>query len=161
MAELVRICFIGVGATLIMDLWSFILRRFGVASLDYALVGRWIGHFARGRFVHDAIAQSQPLKGEEWLGWAAHYAIGVAFAATFAMLIDGDWFSNPRPEVAILFGLVTVLLPFFVMQPALGFGVAASRTPDPLVARVKSLMTHAVFGFGLYLSASVLVLFDR
>ena len=161
MGELVRACFIGVGATLIMDLWTFILLRFGVTSLDYALVGRWIGHFGRGRFAHDAIAQSQPVKGEEWMGWAAHYAIGIAFAGIFATIVERDWFSNPRPEVAILFGLVTVLLPFLVMQPALGFGVAASRAPDPLTARVKSVATHAVFGFGLYLSALLLAPFAR
>lgn len=153
MTEVVRIGFIGAGATLIMDLWALILRRLGVVSLDYALVGRWIGHCVRGRFVHDSIARAQPVKGEKGLGWTAHYAIGIAFAGIFAGIVDGDWFSNPRPEVAVLFGLVTVLFPFLVMQPALGFGVAASHTPDPLSARLKSLATHTVFGLGLYLSA--------
>jgi hypothetical protein len=32
-------------------------------------------------------------------------------------------------------------------------GVASSRTPRPAQARLKSLMTHSVFGVGLYLSA--------
>jgi hypothetical protein len=49
--------------------------------------------------------------------------------------------------------LATVLFPFLIMQPSLGLGVAASRTPNPMQARLKSLVTHTVFGIGLYLSA--------
>ncbi len=36
---------------------------------------------------------------------------------------------------------------------AVVIGPAASRTPNPMQARVKSLATHTVFGAGLYLSA--------
>jgi hypothetical protein len=39
------------------------------------------------------------------------------------------------------------------MQPSLGLGIAASRTANPMQARLKSLGTHAVFGVGLYASA--------
>lgn len=39
------------------------------------------------------------------------------------------------------------------MQPGMGFGVAASKTPKPNVARLRSLAAHTVFGFGLYLAA--------
>ncbi|MCA3843725.1 MAG: DUF2938 family protein, partial [Burkholderia sp.] len=47
---------IGAGATLVMDLWTLFRRRaFGIPSLDYALVGRWIGHMMHGRFRHVSI----------------------------------------------------------------------------------------------------------
>ena len=157
MAEWTRIVFIGIAATVVMDLWALAARNlFGIATLDYRLVGRWIAHFGQGRFAHDAIALAEPVKGEKWLGWAAHYAIGLAFAWLFALLVVPDWFANPTPEVAVMFGLVTVLVPWLIMQPAFGFGVAASNTPDPLSARLRNLATHAVFGLGLYLSALVL-----
>ena len=35
---LLRVVLIGVGATLMMDLWALVLRRFGVPSLDFALL---------------------------------------------------------------------------------------------------------------------------
>lgn len=36
---------LGVGATVLMDLWAVAQKRlFNVPSLDYAMVGRWIGH---------------------------------------------------------------------------------------------------------------------
>jgi hypothetical protein len=35
----------------------------------------------------------------------------------------------------------------------MGAGVAASRTPRPNVARMQSIVTHTIFGFGLYAAA--------
>ena len=157
MPEMLRVALIGIGATVLIDLWALALGRLlGVQGLDYRLVGRWIGHFGHGRFTHDTIFDAHPTRNERLLGWLAHYATGIAFAALFAMAVDADWFAHPRPEIAVLFGVATVTVPFFIMQPALGLGIAASRTPDPLTARVKSVITHAAFGLGLYFSASFL-----
>jgi hypothetical protein len=55
----------------------------------------------------------------------------------------------------LIVGIVTVAAPFLVMQPAMGAGLAARRTPKPNAARVQSLVNHAVFGVGLYASAWV------
>jgi hypothetical protein len=35
----------------------------------------------------------------------------------------------------------------------MGGGFAASRSPDPVAARLRSLGSHLVFGLGLYLIA--------
>jgi hypothetical protein len=62
--------------------WALRARRaFGIRGLDYALLGRWIGHFPRRRFVHERIASADPIRGERALGWAAHYSIAIAFAS--------------------------------------------------------------------------------
>ncbi|MFV3307868.1 DUF2938 domain-containing protein [Pseudomonas sp. NY15181] len=149
---------IGILATLLMDGWTLLLKRvFGVPSLDYAMVGRWIGHMRHGRFRHTAIGKAPAIAGERALGWIAHYLIGIGFAGALLMLSGPDWLSRPGPLPALLFGLVTVALPYLVMQPALGLGIAASRTPAPGKARIKSLGTHLVFGVGLYLGALVAV----
>lgn len=43
-----------------------------------------------------------------------------------------------------------------------GIGIAASRTPRPNAARLQSLLTHAVFGLGLYVAAwAALLLFEK
>jgi hypothetical protein len=57
---------------------------------------------------------------------------------------------------ALLFGVGTVLVPFLVMQPSFGLGIASSKAPNPTAARLRSLMAHAVFGVGLYLCAATL-----
>ena len=46
---LFSIVLIGVGATLVMDMWTLLLKRLGVTTLNYAMVGRWAGHLLRGR----------------------------------------------------------------------------------------------------------------
>lgn len=157
---LLRVVLVGVGATLVMDGWGLVLRRiYGVAGLDYRLVGRWIGHLPAGRFSHDGIGKAAPVRGEAAIGWMAHYAIGIAFAAGLVAAAGRDWLEAPTVGPALLAGLITVAAPFLIMQPALGLGVAASRTPDPTAARLRSLITHLVFGAGLYAAARMIAAF--
>ena len=145
---------IGAGATAVMDIWAVIQRRcFGVPSLNYGMVGRWIGHFPRGRFLHDRIAEAVPVRGERVIGWAAHYAIGVVFAALLLAIWGIEWARQPSLAPALLVGVVTVLVPFLIMQPGMGIGIAASKTPKPNLMRLRSLVAHISFGVGLYLSA--------
>ena len=153
-----RAVFIGVGATVLMDLWALLLRRLGVRSLDFALLGRWVGHLARGQWRHASIAQATPVRGERWLGWSAHYAIGVSFAALLLAAFGLEWARSPSLLPALGVGVVTVVAPLFVLQPALGLGVASSKTPTPLFNGVKSVVTHTVYGLGLYLAARAIAL---
>lgn len=144
---------IGVGATAVMDVWAAALRRVGVPSLDFALLGRWIGHLPDGRFLHGSIAKAAPVRGELLLGWGAHYSIGVTFAALLLAVFGLGWARSPTAGPALLVGVVTVVAPLFVLQPALGAGVLSLRTPRPLFNSLKSVATHTVFGAGLYLAA--------
>jgi hypothetical protein len=151
---IMRAVFIGIGATVVLDLWAVFLKRvFGTASLDWAMVGRWVGHFADGRFVHDKIAQASPIRGERAIGWCVHYATSIVFAALLLTLVGLGWARQPTFLPALIFGIATVVAPFFIMQPGMGAGIAASKTPNPTIARLRSLMTHTVFGVGLYASA--------
>ena len=146
-----QVLFTGLGATALMDVAMIARKRvFGVALPDYGLVGRWLGHMPRGRFVHPRIAAAAAVDGERWIGWSAHYAIGVAFAALLYGVAGAAWFHAPTICIALTVGIGTVAAPFFVMQPAMGAGIAANRTPRPTAARVQSIATHAIFGLGLY-----------
>lgn len=149
--------FVGLGATLMMDIWALFLRRaFGISSLSFCLVGRWLGHMPAGEFRHASIAAAAKKPAECTLGWLAHYLIGAVFSLMLVIATSGNWLARPSLLPAVLLGVCTVVFPFFVMQPAFGLGIAAANTPKPAQARLKSLMTHAVFGIGLYLSALAL-----
>lgn len=150
--------FIGAGATLVIDGWAALLRRFGVPSLNFALLGRWIGHLLRGRLTHESIAKASPVRGELWLGWVAHYAIGISFAGVLLATFGLAWARSPTLGPALLVGIGTVVAPLFVLQPALGAGIASSRTPTPVFNTLKSLTTHTVFGVGLFVAALVAAL---
>jgi hypothetical protein len=148
---------VGLGATLLIDLWALFLRRgFDIPSLNYCLLGRWLLHMPSGTIVHSSIAAARQKPHECTLGWVAHYLIGTALALAFVLLATGSWLEHPTPLPALAFGVATTLVPYLVMQPSFGLGIAASKTPNPLRARLKSLMTHTVFGIGLYLWAVLL-----
>jgi hypothetical protein len=156
-SDVVDALLIGVGATMLMDLWNLLLKRaFGLPSLDYCLLGRWISHMPAGTLRHASISAAAPKPFECPVGWMAHYSIGMAFALVFVMLVSGEWLARPTLVPALLFGIATVVFPYFIMQPSLGLGVAASRAPRPAQARLKSLVSHAVFGAGLYVVSLVL-----
>ncbi|RSZ45916.1 MULTISPECIES: DUF2938 domain-containing protein [unclassified Variovorax] len=149
----------GIGATAVMDLWAIARKRLlGVPSLDYALVGRWLAYLPRGRFRHNPIAASPPVRSERLIGWVAHYGIGVTFAAVLLAGWGPAWASHPTLGPAMIVGIGSVAAPFLVMQPGMGAGIAASRTPRPMVARLHSLVTHAVFGLGLHAAGWVAAL---
>ncbi|MDR7091766.1 MULTISPECIES: DUF2938 domain-containing protein [Cellvibrio] len=148
--------FIGVGATAIMDLWAIVLRRaFNIQSLSFCLVGRWFSHMREGIFRHEKIGAAEKRTGECAIGWVAHYLIGIAYAFVLVLPASGAWLISPSLMPALALGIVTVIFPFFMMQPAFGLGIAAAKAPNPMQARAKSLMSHTVFGAGLYLSALV------
>jgi len=152
-----RILLIGIGATALTDIWGLLLQRLGIPTLNFAFLGRWIGHLPQGRWFHERIAATAPVKGERWMGWGAHYAIGVAFAALCVSLYGLEWARSPSLLPALSVGIGTVVAPLFVLQPALGAGIASSKTPTPLFNSLKTLTTHAIFGLGLYLAALVTV----
>lgn len=140
---------VGVGATAFMDLASLVRSKFGAPRPDYGLVGRWVAHAARGQAAQGAIAKAAPVKGEALIGWGAHYLIGIGFAALLLIVWPG-WETQPTLLPALLVGVGTVFAPFLIMQPGMGAGFFASRTPNPNAARLRSLITHASFGLGLY-----------
>ena len=151
MEWIIEIALCGIIATLLVDLWSLARGAlFGTPLPNYRLVGRWIAHMRRGRYLHDSIAKAAPARGEAFIGWAAHYLIGVAFTWLLLAVVGPAWLGRPTFWPALLFGVATVAAPFLVMQPAMGAGFAASRTPRPGAARLQSLITHLVFGLGLY-----------
>jgi hypothetical protein len=143
---------LGLGATLTFDLWALFLKyAFNIPPSNICLVGRWLRYMPEGTFIHSNIASAPQKSAECAVGWIAHYIIGIMFAIAFIALSGNSWLQHPTLIPAIVFGVVTVLLPFFIMQPAFGLGFAASKTSNPMQARLRSLMNHTAFGFGLYL----------
>lgn len=151
MAPLIATVLVGVIATAIMDLWGIARRPLlGWPRPDHRLIGRWFAYMPRGRFRHTPIAASAPLPGELLIGWTAHYLVGITFAALLVGIRGDAWLARPTLGPALLVGVVTVAAPLLLMQPAMGAGLAGARTPHPARTRLQSLLTHAIFGLGLY-----------
>ncbi|ENX31846.1 hypothetical protein F889_03736 [Acinetobacter colistiniresistens] len=151
---------LGIGTTILMDLWLLIIKKLNQPILNFTLLGRWVGWMLRGKFRHQSIAQSPAIRHESALGWLAHYSVGILFAFGFILMVGKQWLLQPQFYSAFCFGLITVLMPFLIMQPAMGAGIASSKTPHPLQNRLRSLLNHAIFGCSLYLMAQLLQRFN-
>ena len=142
----------GICATAVMDSWSAIRKSLlGIAPPNYAMVGRWLAYMPQGQFRHNAIGAAPAKPAEASIGWLAHYLTGIAYAGLLLAWQGAAWIREPTLGPALLVGIATVAAPFLLMQPGMGAGIAASRTPAPNQARRQSLLNHGVFGIGLYL----------
>lgn len=145
---------IGIGATAIMDLWLLLLKKWHVPTMNFALLGRWVGHVVRGRWSHDGMARSAPIRHELAIGWLAHYAIGLGFGILHVAVFGTAWLADPTLLPALTTGVATAVAPLFILQPAMGSGIASSKTPAPVLNSCKSLLNHCVFGGGIYLAGA-------
>ena len=86
---------VGLGATLVMDLWTVFLKRaFNIPSPNYCFVGRWLRHMTDGVFKHPSIAAAAQKPAECTIGWIAHYTIGALFALARVALTTPNGYSR-------------------------------------------------------------------
>ena len=155
----VRGVMIGVAATAVLDAWIALLKTaFGMPSRSWALVGRWVGYFPRGRFVHESIANAAPIRHELALGWVFHYFVGALYGVLLVAIGGIEWARSPSLLPALVVSLLMLAAPFFLMDPAMGGGFAASKSLNPTAARLRGLMNHTVFGVALYGAARLAAL---
>lgn len=147
---------IGVGATVVFDLWVRLLVSLGLPGANWTLAGRWFAHIPRGRIHHDSIAASPSIAGETAVGWVMHYVTGIVFAAALILIWGLEWTRDPTPGPALTVGIITVLLGWLVMSPGMGGGIAGQKRPDRWTLRAVQLANHVVFGLGLWGSALLL-----
>src|SRR5215475_6497380 len=151
---------VGLLATVTMDIVAVMALRFGIAGRGPRrtgpdLIGRWIGYLLRGKFRHTDILQTLPLRGELVLGLAAHYSIGIVLTLVYLGLLV---VAHARPTVlsAILYGMATTVLPWFLMFPSQGMGWLGRNAPDDAHLARVSLFNHIIFGLGIALWMAVI-----
>jgi hypothetical protein len=151
MEFLIRAIVIGAGATVLLDIWAQLLQRVaGWPAPNWAMPGRWFAHLLRGQVAHEDIGRAQPVANELAIGWAFHYAVGILFAAVLLALWGLGWSRSPTFGPALIVGLVTVGCGWFILQPGMGAGIAASKKPNAWTIRALNIVGHIVFAIGLY-----------
>ena len=148
---------IGVGATVTMDVLGSGVRKLGLAAgAKGQWVGRWYLGIARGRFAHANIAASPEQPGEQRAALVGHYAIGIALAVLYVVGAGTLSVSPGGFPLALGYGLVTCVFPWFLVFPALGFGWFGRKGPPELRLFTASLLNHLSYGFGLWWVAQAL-----
>jgi hypothetical protein len=148
---------VGVAATVTMDVLASASRKVGlVAGAKGQWVGRWYLGIARGQFVHSNIATAPEHPGEKRAALVGHYVIGVTLAVLY--VIGTGWVSLLPSSflVAVGYGLATCVFPWFLVFPALGFGLFGRKGPPEFKLFISSLMNHLFYGLGLWWIAMLL-----
>ncbi len=149
-----RCVLIGLGGTVLMDLWAILLSFLpGLSKPNWAPVGRWFWHLRNGTVFHDDIGKAEPYAHELALGWIGHYAVGIIYGFLPLVIAGTAWLATPTFLPAFVVGIVTVGAGWFLLQPGLGIGWAASKTPNPNKVRFLNLVSHTVFAAGMYWTA--------
>lgn len=144
----------GIGGTIFMDIWAIALHKFfHQPAPNWAPVGRWFWHLPKGKVFHDTIANAQPYEHELALGWIAHYAVGILYGIILALVVSPQWFAEPSFIQPWIVGIVTVGAGWFLLQPGLGIGWAASKLPNPTKARIMNVAAHTIFAIGMFVMA--------
>jgi Protein of unknown function (DUF2938) len=124
----------GILGAVLMDITETAMARVGVCSgVNVALVGRW-------------------LPCEAGVGWAFHFLVGGgAVALIYPLAVLSLGVSDPLPPIlgGLLFGVLTSLLPWFVLLPAFGWGWFGRRGPRGANALLASPLSHIPYGLGV------------
>lgn len=143
----------GLIATVTIDLWATLANRMlDWPRTNWAMVGRWLGHLTSGKLVHESIGSSAPIGHESLVGWVFHYVVGCIYASVYLAYVDAVQMGRPTLVTAIVFGLITILSPWLILQPGLGLGICATKAPRPKLVRLQNLIIHTLFGAALYYS---------
>ena len=149
----------GVAATVTMDVLASVFRKVGLtAGAKGQWVGRWYLGIARGRFIHSNITVAPEQTGEKRAALIGHYTIGIALAVFYIAVAGWLGVSPDGFLVALAYGFSTGVFPWFLVFPALGFGLFGLKGPPELRLFTSSLMNHLSYGFGLWWIAQVLPL---
>lgn len=151
MEVVIKTLILGVFATVAIDIWAtFSNRIFSFPRTNWAMVGRWLGHFPSGKFVHNPVSSASAVQYENIPGWGFHYIIGIVYAFCYVAFVV--WFMEGKPTLlsSWFFGLVTMLSPWLIMQPGLGLGLCANKAPQPNMVRLQNFAIHSIFGVALY-----------
>lgn len=152
---------VGVVANITMDIGYWILEAFTGIVPDWHILGRWIGHTFQGDFTLYGIKKLSPIAHEQMLGWAGHYAIAIVYGFIYLFVVSRLLHRKPSLLSALIIAWCFMVMPFLLLQPAVGMGYFAMNTPRPWVAQLFTFCSHTVFGLGLYFGCLVLKWFHK
>jgi hypothetical protein len=152
---------VGLLSTITMDLAALIMIISGMVRLgSYQIVpnllGRWVAAIPTGTLVHSSILETPPFSHEKVVGLLCHYLIGVTLTSLFVYPHIRIWHRKIELRSAILYGIATCIFPYFIMFPAMGFGVMALKLKAAGTLMSVSFLNHVAFGLGIFAWSNLL-----
>lgn len=152
MKIILKTVLIGIAGTFTTDIWTLILKFFGIHSHGLLIVGHWVTF-------HLPLSLQNQFAGKELvIGWIAHYCLGISFAFLLVLIYGKKWFQNPSVFIALMLGCITFVLSLFVIQPILGFGIAFSKYANQPIILLKVVGFHIIYSIGLYIASKIMII---
>ena len=143
----------GIFSTLIMDIGFVFLKvtKIVKGSMEPQYLGRWILNMFNGEFSQENIRIATQMNLEIPVSLVAHYLIGIFLVGIFLLLINKIKIFPGSIYMGLVFGWITILLPWFFFYPCIGFGFMGLDTPEGSNNIVYSIIYHSFFGLGITL----------
>jgi hypothetical protein len=140
----------GVLGTVVMDALNLLIARTGIITkLDVRMIGRASYGWTRGRFLYKHPGEMPQSSSELIYGYVTHYTIGMVLAITYLigwdLLIGGP----ASLEWAVLYGVATTAVAYFVLFPSIGLGVCGRHSPHGIKLPLSTLTNHLFYGLGV------------
>ena len=145
--EIFHIVIIGIVSCLAMDMWQRLLKLlYSINPSDWSVVGRWFVLVVSERQIYNpTIDQVAPIKNELIIGWIVHYSVAILYSIFFYILLEYGICSASLIN-GIIFGLISVVVPWLFFMPVLGKGFLGMKTPSPLMACSLAVGSHIAIG---------------
>ena len=145
--EIFHIVIIGIVSCVVMDLWQRLLKLlYSINPSDWSVVGRWFVLVVSDRQIYNpTIDQVAPIKNELIIGWTVHYSVAILYSIFFYILLEYGICTASLIN-GIIFGLISVVVPWFFFMPVLGKGFLGMKTPSPLMACSLAVGSHIAIG---------------
>ena len=145
--EIFHIIVVGIVSCVVMDVWQRLLKLlYGINTSDWSVVGRWfVLVFSERKIYNPTIDQVAPIKNELMIGWTVHYSVAILYSIFFYILLEYGICSASLIN-GIIFGLISVVVPWFFFMPVLGKGFLGMKTPSPLMACSLAVGSHIAIG---------------
>ena len=158
MELLFEIIAVGVFSCVIFDVWQRIFKLLtGIPPSNWAMVGRWLLNLIKSHqiFVKN-ITTVRSYDSELKIGWFFHYLVAILYAFVYFLLMNLG-IVNPGVVDGLIFGVISVIVPWFFFLPALGNGILAKKTPEPIKVCSLALMMHTIFGTAIGIGFQILM----
>lgn len=143
---------VGIGSTLVLDLWGLILFKLkGMTPTDWGSVGRWLLGLRQGKWVATQGDNRPPSVVEKVSGWTFHYLVGIAYAVIVVIGWGMPFIDTPTFPPLFLVGIVlSSIAGLTLFMPAMGAGFCGRKIPNQANAILMMLIAHTIFALGQY-----------
>jgi hypothetical protein len=150
---IIEMFLMGIFATFIMDFLAGFLSKQNLihSFITPEEIGRWFLYIFRGKFTHKDIHKTPALKNEKLWCLISHYLIGIVLAGTYLSIEIIEPTIRNQAYVSLIFGIATVIFPWFWLLPSIGLGIMASKSENRSLILRTNLINHTNYGIGLFI----------